>query len=97
LNATRFSLAEDDNTQYAWAVGPVGSNESYGRYKGLTIIQQDASVDGIAYITSTESNEGADYDVQVTCSVEGTNYTTVIHVQAASYPTTTFIDIENEG
>ena len=97
LNATRFSLAEDDTTQYAWAIGPVGSVESYGRYKGLTVIQQESSVDGIAYITSTESNEGQDYDVQVTCSVEGVNYTTVIHVKAATYPTSQFINIENEG
>ena len=97
LNATRFSLAEDDSTQYAWAIGAVGSNESYGRYNGLTVIQQDSSVDGIAYITSTESRGGVDYDVQITCSAEGVNYTTVIHIIAAKYPQSFFIDTENEG
>jgi hypothetical protein len=55
LNATRFSLAEDDTTQYSWSIGPVNSNESYTRYNGLTVIQQEDSIDGIAYIQSTQS------------------------------------------
>jgi hypothetical protein len=41
LNATRFSLAEDEGTEYQWSVGPADSNESTGRYNGLTIIQAD--------------------------------------------------------
>lgn len=97
LNATRFSLAEDDTTQYAWAIGPVGSVESYGRYNGLTVVQQDASADGIAYITSVQSQLGQNYDVQVTCSVEGVNYSTVIHVVAATYPSTMYINTQSEG
>ena len=97
LNATRFSLAEDDTTQYAWAVGPVGGSESYGRYNGLTVVQQDSSIDGIAYITSVQSQVGHDYDVQVTCSVEGRNYTTTMHVVAATYPTTMYINAQTEG
>ena len=96
LNATRFSLAEDDTTQYTWAIGPVGSIESYGRYNGLTVIQQDASIDGIAYITSTQSRIGQDYDVQITCSVEGINYSTTLHVIAATYPTTMTIATVNQ-
>jgi uncharacterized protein YqjF (DUF2071 family) len=35
--------------------------------------------------------------VKVTCSVEGTNYSTILHVVAASYPTDLFIDTENTG
>lgn len=97
LNATRFSLAEDDTTQYSWTIGPVNSNESYTRYKGLTVIQQEDSVDGIAYIQSTQSQEQQDYDVKVTCSVEGTNYSTILHVIAASYPSDLFIEIENKA
>jgi hypothetical protein len=97
LNATRFSLAEDDATQYAWAIGPVGSAESYGKWEGLTVIQQDVSVDGIAYITSVQSKKGQNYDVQVTCSVEGVNYSTVIHVVAATYPSTMYINTQSEG
>lgn len=97
LNATRFSLAEDDTTQYSWAVGPVNSVESYVRYNGLTVIQQEDSIDGIAYIQSTQSQIGQDYDVKVTCSVAGINYSTVIHITAASYPTSMFIDVQNRG
>lgn len=97
LNATRFSLAEDDTTQYAWAVGPVGSSESYGRYNGLTVIQQADSLDGIARIISSQSKLGQDYDVQVTCSVEGVNYSTVIHVIAATYPTDMKIKVTAAG
>lgn len=97
LNATRFSLAEDDTTQYSWAVGPVDSNESYVRYNGLTVIQQSDSIDGIAYIQSTQSQIGQDYDVKVTCSVAGINYSGIIHVVAATYPTDMYIDVENLG
>jgi hypothetical protein len=97
LNATRFSLAEDDTTQYAWSIGPVNSNESYTRYKGLTVIQQEDSIDGIAYLQSTQSQELQDYDVKVTCSVEGVNYSTTVHVIAASYPTDLYIDVENKA
>lgn len=97
LNATRFSLAEDDTTQYNWSVGPVNSNESYARYNGITVIQQSDSIDGIAYLQSNQSTVGEDYDVKVTCSVAGINYSTVIHVVAASYPTQMYIDIENEA
>jgi len=50
LNATRFSLAEDDATDYQWSIGPVGSNDSSGRYNGLSIIQASESIDGLAYI-----------------------------------------------
>lgn len=97
LNATRFSLAEDDTTQYSWSIGPVNSNESYTRYNGLTVIQQEDSIDGIAYIQSTQSQIQSDYDVKITCSVEGVNYSTVLHVIAATYPTDLFIDVENKG
>lgn len=52
LNATQFSLAEDDVTQYNWALSAPTSNEAYTRYKGLTVIQSTDSIDGIAYIQS---------------------------------------------
>ena len=97
LNATRFSLAEDDNTNYAWSVGPVGSQESYSRYNGLTVIQQDSSIDGIAYIQSTQSQVGSNYDVQVTCSIYGVAHSVTIHVIAATYPTDMFIDCSRIG
>ena len=87
LNATRFSLAEDDATDYNWAVSAPTSNEAYTRYKGLTVIQASDSIDGIAYISSQQSQEGGDYDVKVTCSAAGINYSTIIHVKAATYPT----------
>jgi hypothetical protein len=38
LNATRFSLAEDDPANYSWAVGPTTTNEGSGRYNGLQVI-----------------------------------------------------------
>ncbi len=97
LNATRFSLAEDDNINYAWSVGPVGSQESYSRYNGLTVIQQDSSIDGIAYIQSTQSQVGSNYDVQVTCSIYGVAHSVTIHVIAATYPTDMFIDCSRIG
>jgi hypothetical protein len=58
LNATQFTLAEDATTNYSWAIGAPTSQDSYARYKGLTVIQAADSNDGIAYITSTQSTEG---------------------------------------
>lgn len=97
LNATRFSLAEDEGTEYQWSVGPADSNDSTGRYNGLTIIQADQSVDGIAYIQSSQSQVGHDYDAKVYTSVAGVNYSTTIHVIAASYPSDLFIDYDTES
>jgi hypothetical protein len=97
LNATRFTLAEDDTTNYNWAVGPVDSQESYARYNGLTVIQAENSIDGIAYIQSSQSNVGHNYDVKVVCSNEGINYSTIIHVIAATYPSSMYIDMQNLG
>ena len=95
LNATRFTLAEDDGVDYNWAVSAPLSNEAYVRYNGLTVIQASDSVDGIAYISSAQSQVGENYDVKVTCSVAGVNYSTIIHVIAASYPSSMIIDSTN--
>ena len=95
LNATRFSLAEDDATDYNWAISAPTSNEAYTRYKGLTVIQASDSIDGIAYIQSTQSQDGEDYDVKITCSASGINYSTVIHVTAATYPTSMRMEVTN--
>lgn len=95
LNATRFSLAEDDTTEYVWAVGAPTSSEAYARYNGLTIIQASDTPDGIAYIQSTQSQVGQNYDAKITCSVAGINYSTIIHVVAASYPTDMYIGYNN--
>lgn len=103
LNATRFSLAEDDATDYIWAIGPVGSNDSSGRYMGLTVIQAEDTIDNIAYITSTQSNytinnpSSDGYDVKIYTSVSGQPYSTTLHVVATTYPTDMFIDYVNEG
>lgn len=97
LNATQFTLAEDDATNYSWSIGDPNSQESYGSYKGLSVIQAEDSNDGMAYVTSSQSQETDDYDVKITCSNAGINYSTVIHVKATTYPETVFIDIENQG
>ena len=97
LNATRFSLSEDSTTEYQWSVGPANSNESTGSYGGLTIIQPSESLDGLAHIESTQSTMGQDYDVKIYTSVAGVNYSTTIHVVAASYPTDMYIDYEQES
>lgn len=97
LNATRFSLAEDNSTDYMWSVGPVGSNDSSGRYNGLSIIQASESIDGIAYIQSTQSTIGHDYDAMIYTAVAGVPYSTQIHVVAASYPQNMFINYNTEG
>lgn len=97
LNATRFSLAEDSQTEYSWSVGAADSNEGSGRYNGLTIIQASESVDGIAYIQSAQSTVGHDYDAKIYTSVAGVPYSTTIHVIAASYPSDMFIDQRAEG
>ena len=97
LNATQFTLAEDSTTNYSWSVSAPNSQDSYGRYKGVSIAQADQTNDGIAYLTSAQSTEGQDYDVKVTCSNAGINYSTVIHVIAATYPQNFFIDVENMG
>ena len=95
LNATRFTLAEDDSTEYGWAIGTPNTDEQLIRYNGLTVIQSSESEDGLAYISSTQSQVGHDYDVQVTCSVAGINYSTTIHVRAASYPEHMYIASNN--
>ena len=97
LNATQFTLAEDATTNYSWAIGDPLKQDSQARYRGLTVVQAEDSTDGIAYITSTQSTVGSNYDVKVTCSNAGINYTTVIHVIAATYPSSMFIDMENLG
>jgi hypothetical protein len=55
LNATRFTLAEDDSTEYGWAIGTPNTDEQLIRYNGLTVIQSSESGDGLAYISSTQS------------------------------------------
>ena len=97
LNATRFSLAEDDSTEYQWSIGPVNSNDSSGRYNGLSIIQSSESIDGIAYVQSMQSTVGHDYDAKIYTAVAGQPYSTIIHVIAASYPSDLFINYRSEG
>lgn len=103
LNATRFSLAEDDSTDYQWAVGPANSNESAGRYNGISVIQAEDTVDGMAYIQSTQSDFGLlhpnedGYDVKIYTAVAGVPYSTTIHVIATSYPTDLFINHRQES
>ena len=103
LNATRFSLAEDDATKYQWAVGPANSNESAGRYYGLTVVQAEDTIDHMAYIQSSQSSFGINnpsaggYDAKIYTAVSGVPYSTTIHVIAASYPTDLFIDTRQEG
>ena len=97
LNATRFSLAEDESTDYMWSVGPVGSNDSSGRYNGLSIIQASESLDGLAYIQSVQSTVGHNYDAKIYTAVAGQPYSTTIHVIAASYPDDLYIASRSEG
>lgn len=97
LNATRFSLAEDDATNYLWSVGPTGSNDSFGSYNGLSIIQAEDTIDHIAYISSIQSTVGHDYDAKIYTDVEGQPYSTTIHVVAATYPTDLFINYNPES
>lgn len=97
LNATQFSLAEDDQTQYQWSVGPVGSNDSSGRYNGVSVLQAEDSMDHIAHLVTTESEVGSNYDVKVYTAVSGVPYSTTIHVVAATYPIDLFIDTITES
>lgn len=97
LNATQFSLAEDDATDYQWSVGPIDTNDGTGRYNGLSILQAEDSIDGIAYITSTQSTVGSNYDAKIYTAVSGVPYSTIIHVIAASYPTDLFINHRAES
>jgi hypothetical protein len=55
-------------------------------------LQASDSIDGIAYITSTQSSVGHDYDAKIFTSVSGVPYSTTIHVIAASYPSDLFIN-----
>lgn len=96
LNATRFSLSEDAG-EYQWSVGAADSNESAGKYAGITVIQAENSADGFAYLQSSQSDIGHDYDVKVYTSIAGISYSTTIHVTAASYPTDMYIDYNLEG
>ena len=98
LNATRFSLAEDDDSGYVWAIGEADSNIGYGRlYGALWVIQPDSSGDGKAYLQTTQSQIGHDYDIKIYTSVNAVNYSTTIHVIAATYPSDLFIDAQTEG
>ena len=97
LNATRFTLAEDDVTGYTWAVGPAEGNDAFLRYNGVMVIQPTESNDGIAYIQTQQSQVGHDYDVRIICSNQGFSYSTVIHVIATTYPDQMYIGLENKG
>ena len=97
LNATRFSLAEDSQTEYQWSVGPVGSNDSAGRYNGVSIQQAEDSPDGIAHLITNQSTVGHDYDVKIYTAVSGVPYSTIIHVIAATYPDDLFINHRAES
>lgn len=105
LNATRFSLAEDDTTQYQWAVSSTTDTKGYDRYIGASIIQQEDSGDNIAYIQANESTKavrqqygvGSNYDIKVWCNVEGVNHSTIVHVIGATYPTKQYIAISSES
>jgi len=48
-------------------------------------------------LQSTQSQVGGNYDVKVTCSVAGVNYSTVIHVVGATYPSNMYIACSNLG
>lgn len=95
LNATRFSLSDDPNTDYVWNVGP-DINNQYSRVRGCRIIQPSQSADGVAYLVAEQSQDGYDYQVVVTCSVEGHLYNITINIISAKYPTDLFIDTKNE-
>ena len=97
LNATQFSLAEDDQTDYQWSVGPVNSNDSSGRYNGVMVQQAEDSIDKIAYLNSVQSTVGEDYYIRVYTAVSGVPYSTVVKVIAASYPTDLFINTRAES
>lgn len=95
LNATQFSLSDDPNSDYVWTVGP-NINQQQGKEKGCRIIQPTESADGMAYLTSEQSQGGVDYSVVVAVSVDGTLYYTTINIIAAKYPSDLFIDTKNE-
>jgi hypothetical protein len=98
LNATRFALAEDDATNYSWALSDPDNPRNVTRVNGLKIVQAEDSIDGIAYITSSQSNVGHDYDVDVVCIVSGVVLNSVtIHVVGATYPTSMKISISNRA
>lgn len=92
LNATKFSLSETITGTYSWAVGDPNSNEAYQRYKGITVLQAEDSRDGIAYLQTQQSYPGGNYSVKVYCSAEGQNYSTILNVIGATYPSDMFID-----
>lgn len=99
LNATRFSLAEDDQTEYVWAVSYADASSGTGRLPNgsIWVVQPEDSIDGIAYLRSTQSQDGQDYDIKVYTAASGVPYTTNIHVIAATYPTDTFINYRLES
>jgi hypothetical protein len=98
LNATRFALAEDDSANYTWALSDPLNPSNATRVNGLKIVQAEDSIDGIAYITSTQSNVGHDYDVDVACILSGVVLNTMrIHVIGATYPQALKIAVTNRA
>lgn len=95
LNATQFSLSDIPNNDHVWTVGP-DINQQRGKEKGCRIVQPSDSADGMAYLTSEQSQGGVDYSVIVAVSVDGTLYHTTINIIAAKYPSDLFIDTKNE-
>ena len=84
LNATRFSLSED-NVEYNWYVQQPGTTGAASQvYKDTSLITGD---DGITYIKADQSNQG-DYDVEVFCTGGAFRSQPVtIHIQGTQYPT----------
>ena len=98
LNATRFALAEDDTANYSWALSDPDNPRNVTRVNGLKIVQAEDSIDGIAYITSTQSNVGHDYNVDVVCILSGVVLNTLrIHVIGATYPASMKVSVSNRA
>lgn len=95
LNATTFMLSDEINNQFIWTITtPTDSTKRY-QYEGCSIINQDMSGDGFAYLQTRESQVGHNYDVNVHVTIGTQDQYITIHIIAATYPTDFSIQCES--
>lgn len=93
LSATQFHLAEANQQQqsFVWALSEHGSLQPSDQIYGVRLFQSPR--DGNWYLTSSESQVGHDYQVDVKVAVGNITYSAVINIIAAKYPSSIYIGV----
>ena len=92
LNATRFSLAEEQSNDYVWGVEAVVA----GTQHMCSIIDGQYTQDHITYLNVQESKIGGNYDIRVIVAIGANQYNTIIHVIGVTYPVNAYLTCDSK-